>query len=807
MAALGPLAAGSAWLAVLVSLNVTGDPAVSGTAFVALSILALRTGHRRLLVLSLVVGAGMLLLVPGVAIVDGSWAVTFREWRPPATPAEWLLAAGSALRVPAQVLAATFLAIVPARLLLAGAARLSPDTALLGALAARLGPLLARDARLVRDELASRGLRVGRTAPLVERARAVGAMWEAVVSGLLDRSFVTAASLHARGYGIAPSTTGPLRHPDLADGRERDRRVDRFVVLLAAAFVAVVLLSRSAGELDAPALGALGGAAAVPGAAALLAAVLAASLALAPLLAAGAATVDRAPAVQPASGATTPARLELCEVSMTYPGSAAPSLRSVSLVVEPGELVVVTGASGGGKSTLLDVVSGVAPRATGGCRAGEVRLGRAVLDHLHDGCRGRVAAVFQDPESQVLVGRVAEEVAFGLRHGGVQAGELDARVLDALDRLDVRHLARRDCSTLSGGELQRVLLAAALALQPAVLVLDEPTSQVDAASEARFWDAVDCARRDRSIGVLVAEHRLAHVATRADRVVQVEAGRIVADLPARDAADRLPLLATDAFAQLAPAPLPADSPTRLAVRVDRLDVGADGARRTLLRGLAFAAPAGATITLEGPNGTGKSSLLRAIRGLHGGAVVAIDGRLRGEVGASVRQVAFLSQGAGALLPGRSLRHAIEETCLRLGIDTGHARAALSAAGLGERLDAHPSELSVGERQRLALVASTAHRPPVWLLDEPTRGMDAASRRWVALHVLAHAQAGGVTLLATHDPELAAAVASHRLRLDLRTGPSLLPVERGAGGRIVAPARSDLGGSASSPRADRQEATR
>lgn len=784
MAVLGPLAAGVAWLAVLVALNVTGDPLVSAAAFLSLTALALRTGHGRLVLLALLVGAGLLLLVPGVALVDGSWAFTFRDWQAPVTPMEWGLAAASAVRVPAQVLAATFLALVPARLLLTGAARLSPDTALLGALAARLGPLLARDVRVVRDELASRGLRVGRGAPLMERVRAVGAMWEAVVSGLLDRAFVTAASLHARGYGVAPATASCLRHPDLAEERERDRAVDRTTVALAIALVAAVLVLRAAGQLQAPAIGAAP--AALPSAGAAVAAAFAVALGLVPLLA-------RSPAVAPSGGRPDaqstyrgdPARLDVRDVSMTYPGAAAPSLQSARLVVEPGELVVVTGSSGGGKSTLLDVVSGVAPRASGGCRAGEVRLGELVLDNLREGARGRVAAVFQDPESQVLVGRVSEEVAFGLRHGGVPLEELEARVLDALDRLGVRHLARRDCATLSGGELQRVLLAAALALEPAVLVLDEPTSQVDATSEARFWDAVDAARRDRSIGVLVAEHRLQHVAARADRVVQVERGRIVADLAARDAAAQLPLLTVDAYAQLAPEPLRAGAPTRLAVRVDRLDVGTDGTRRTLLRGLAFAAPAGATITLEGPNGTGKSSLLRAVRGLHDGAVVAVDGRARGEVGASVREVAFLSQGAGALLPGRSVRHAIESTCRRLGIDVAHAHAALAAAGLADRLDAHPGELSVGERQRLALVASTAHRPPVWLLDEPTRGMDAASRRWVAMHVLAHARAGGVVLLATHDPALAAAVASHRLRLDLRTGPSLLPVERDLQGRVVA----------------------
>jgi energy-coupling factor transport system ATP-binding protein len=320
-----------------------------------------------------------------------------------------------------------------------------------------------------------------------------------------------------------------------------------------------------------------------------------------------------------------------------------------------------------------------------------------------------------------------------------------------------------------------------------LLILDEPTSQVDAASERRFWDAVDDARRTRGIAVVAAEHRLDFLRTRADRVVVVADGRITADVSIVDADSVAGSLLADPYVGLVPAPVPVAAVARLQVRVDRLVVGEGTSEaRSLLRGLSLAVSPGALVTLEGPNGAGKSTLLRAIRGLHPSAIdVRVDGQARGDVGASVRQVAFLSQGAGALLPGRTVRHAIEQTCRRLRLDVAAAHAALVAAGLADRIDAHPSELSVGERQRLALVAATAHRPHIWLLDEPTRGMDAHARRWVACHLLAHAAAGGVVLVATHDSALAAAVATHRLRLDLQTGPTLLPVRRDAMGRVVA----------------------
>lgn len=789
---LGPGSAFAAWASVLVALNLTGHPWVVGATFAGLAALAVRSGRSRLVVLSLLVGVGLLLMVPGLARIDGSYDISFGAgaWDLPSGIGEWADAAGSSLRIPAQVLATVLLLLVPAQLLLAATSRLSPRAALLGGLVARLRPLLARDLRLVREELASRGLRIERGAPVGERARAVVALWEAAISGMLDRAFQTAAALETRGYGVARPTTAPMQHPELRDPHHSSRTVDAGLLLAATALLGSVLAGRATDALSAPAVQVLAPVTDPGGWSVYVAMVAGAALGLLPVLVrAGASTATAKPSRRPSS-APSGQQLDLRDVDMQYPNADSPSITGVSLRVAPGELVVVTGASGSGKSTLLDVVTGVAPRTTGGVRSGAVRLGHHVLDSLSGAGDARIAAVFQDPESQVLVGTVAEEVAFGPRHAGLDVVDIEARVLAVLDELDVRHLAQRDCATLSGGELQRVLLAAALALEPALLVLDEPTSQVDATSERRFWEAVDRARRERGVGVLAAEHRLDHVLHRADRVVVFDDGRIVGDLLPAQVDTHAPHLLADPYTQLVPQVVDPAAPVRLAVRIDRLDVEDDAAPRTLVRALSFAVPGRSIVTLEGPNGTGKSTLLRAIRGLHpiDGAVLA-DGRPRDDVGSRVASIAFLSQGAGAHLPGRTVRHAIEDTCLRLGIDVAAAHVALAAAGLADRVDDHPGELSVGERQRLALVAATAHRPAIWLLDEPTRGMDAIARRWVACHVLAHAAAGGVVLVATHDPALAAAIATHRLRLDLRTGPSLLGVARDHSGRLVEDATS------------------
>ncbi len=779
-AALGPGAALAAFVAVLVALNVTADPIVCASAFVALATLAIASGHRRLVVLAVLVGCGLALVIPGVSIADGSFRLAFVDAGLPDGRAQWAATLGVALRVPAQVLAAVFLLLVPARLLLAGAARASPRTALLGALAARMQPLLGRDVAQLRDTLESRGLRIGRGAPIGERANAIRALWEGAVAGLLDRAFVTAAALDARGWGVATPMSDELHDPRLRDGPSRDRAVDAVMIACACATVALVVALHARGLLQSPGIGLVVHGDVAPTMGAMSVAALLATLALLPIARRRDERASSGPGVANGMARSSGVvdSLVVAHASMQYPHASKLALEHASLVVAPGELVVLTGPSGGGKSTLLDVVSGVAPRTTGGVRSGEVRLGSHVLGvHRAHGEPQRVAAVFQLPEAQVLVGMVAEEVAFGPRYAGLARGEVERRVVESLELMGALHLARRDCSTLSGGELQRVLLAAALALDPAVLVLDEPTSQLDHAGEQRFWSVVDRVRRERRVAVLVAEHRLDALLVRADAIVQVEHGLVGERVSPAASGGVIDGMVSDPYRGLVPAPpIPNAAIARLAIRCDRLEAG----DRTLLRSLAVSLPPGSIVTLEGPNGTGKSTLLRAIRGLHPGVQVHVDGVPCDGVGASARLLAWQAQGAGAMLPGRSVFAAASETSLRVGLGDAHVAEALAAAGLADRADAHPTELSVGERQRLALIASTAHRPAVWLIDEPTRGMDAAARRWVAQYVLAHAASGGVVVIATHDAQLAAAVATHRLRLDARTGPSLIGVERSHG---------------------------
>ena len=217
--------------------------------------------------------------------------------------------------------------------------------------------------------------------------------------------------------------------------------------------------------------------------------------------------------------------LELDRVSYWYPGARNPALTDISLEVAPGELVVLAGASGSGKSSLLGTASGLVPHFHGGRFAGEARI--AGIDTRHHG-PGELAAVvgtlFQDPETQVIMGTVRAEIALGLENRGEPAAAVARGVEEAALALGVAHLLDRVTSGLSGGELQRVALAASLVGRPELLVLDEPTSQLDPVAGDELIGTLRRINEDRDAAVLLAEHRLERCLGWADRVIALDGG-------------------------------------------------------------------------------------------------------------------------------------------------------------------------------------------------------------------------------------------------------------------------------------------
>jgi energy-coupling factor transport system ATP-binding protein len=432
-------------------------------------------------------------------------------------------------------------------------------------------------------------------------------------------------------------------------------------------------------------------------------------------------------------------------LTFTYPEAGGPALRDVSLEVEPGEVVAVLGPSGSGKSTLLRAFAGLVPHFHGGRFEGRVEIaGRDTRSIRPAELAGTVASVFQDPEEQIVLSRVLREVAFGLENIGTAPEDIVARAHEALAAVGSEQLADRNIAELSGGELQRVCLASAVALRPQLLLLDEPTSQLDPVAAGAFLEHV----AGLGIAVLVSDHRPRRVLEHADRVVFLDGGRVLLDATVS--------VAKDWLGENRPIWLGASVNGRVAVQAEAVcrltDVQfAYRPGLPVVENIDLELCRGEIVALAGANGTGKTTIAKLAAGL-----LAPDSG-----------VAELQGRAGMLLqdPTRySIRErADEEVAVGVQGDRARARNALGALGLAGMEGRHPRDLSSGERERLALASVLVIEPDLLVLDEPTRGVD--PQRKAELAELLHAGAGRrATLLVTHDEDFAHAVADRSIML-------------------------------------------
>jgi len=461
--------------------------------------------------------------------------------------------------------------------------------------------------------------------------------------------------------------------------------------------------------------------------------------------------------------------LELAGVTYAYPDAAAPALRDVTLTIEPGEFVVLAGGSGSGKSTLLRAAAGLVPHFHGGTFAGRLRCdGLDTREHGPAELAAVAGTLFQDPETQVVMATVRSELAFPLENRGWSAAAVARGVEEAALALGIAPLLDRSTRELSGGELQRVALGAALAGHPRVLLLDEPTSQLDPVAGDELLGVLRRINEEWGTAVIVAEHRLERCLPAADRVLALRDGALVFDGSAEAFAAwappelQPPVTRLCALAGVPDRPATVKAARRALAALKGSDpfTGTQGltaqsrgqtpavvqVRRAwyeikngpaILRGVDVGLAAGEAVALMGRNGAGKSTLLRMLAGL-------IE-PTRGKVVRAGR-VALLLQN-----PGDYFLHD------RIGDDV---------PGAGALADRHPRDVSGGERQRLALeLVLTSGTPPVAVcLDEPTRGMDRGHGARLAARLRGLAADGTAVLVATHDAEFAAAWADRTILL-------------------------------------------
>lgn len=432
---------------------------------------------------------------------------------------------------------------------------------------------------------------------------------------------------------------------------------------------------------------------------------------------------------------------KLSRLTYWYPGAAQPALGDVNLELEDG-LTVVAGPSGGGKSTLLRVFNGLVPHFHGGRISGSASVvGHDVIATPTRHLARSVGFVFQDPELQTVYNVVDREVAFGLENIGVPPREMAGRIDEALDASGISHLRARAVRTLSGGERQRLALASALAMRPRLVVLDEPTSQLDEEGASMVLTSV-LALIALGRHAVISEHRLDRLVANAGSLLVVGGGTVEGMDPHA----------------WRPQPAPSRPAARSQVGAEAwslrgVSAGFDG--NLVLDGVDLAGHAGEVLALSGPNGGGKTTLLRLIAG----ALAPLAGTVETRPG----RIAYLPQNPTALLHRPTVRDEVSLT-LERAVEAEPPEKILDELGLLSVAGRYPRDLSCGERQRAALAAVLPGNPLLVLLDEPTRGMDVGARDALIGLVARLRDQGAAIVLATHDVALRTALADRVVRV-------------------------------------------
>lgn len=464
------------------------------------------------------------------------------------------------------------------------------------------------------------------------------------------------------------------------------------------------------------------------------------------------------------------ALLQVKDLSFTYPDGHR-ALTDVSLTLPRGSFTVLCGASGSGKSTLLRLLK--TPIAPTGQMSSEIVFDGTPYPLSERESAAQIGFVGQDPDAQIVTDRVWQELAFGLENLGLDSATIRRRVGEAASHFGMESWYHRETDTLSGGQKQLLNLAATLVMRPKLLLLDEPTAQLDPNAATEFLSTLWRLNRDMGITVLMTEHRLEETLPNADEVIVLEEGKVAfagepreacaflrsrplsAALPAAariwsglNGDGECPMTVQEGQCFLAsrgePVALPADTAsvpddTVLSCRGAWFRYEKNGA--DILHGVSLTLGKGEVYSLLGGNGAGKTTLLYCLAGM--------ERLYKGKIKAAGRAV-FLSQDPRQLFACETVREELSEMA-------ADWQAVAEAEGIAHLLDRHPYDLSGGEQQRVALAKLLLARPDILLLDEPTKGLDAACKQALIARLRVLAASGATVLAVTHDADFAAEV--------------------------------------------------
>ncbi|SIN72397.1 energy-coupling factor transport system ATP-binding protein [Agromyces cerinus subsp. cerinus] len=464
-----------------------------------------------------------------------------------------------------------------------------------------------------------------------------------------------------------------------------------------------------------------------------------------------------------------------------HAGRRRSALDGIDLVISPGERVLLLGPSGSGKSTLLHALAGV----HGGAEEGE-ETGSLLIDGEWPGSvRGRASLVLQDPDSQVILARVGDDVAFGCENLGVPRDEIWRRVRRALDEVGLDLPLDHPTSMLSGGQKQRLALAGALAMGPGLLLLDEPTANLDPAGVDEVRQSVARTLDRTGATFVVVEHRVDVWIDLVTRVVVLgRDGRVIADGEPQHviSTQRDALLAAGVWVPGVRATVPTARPAPAASVVDLEGIDLAIGRRSdvvVRSGLSLALPRAASTVLTGPNGAGKSTLALTM----GGLLPPLSGRVRASEGLAdglkadpirwrsrelLTRIGTVFQEPEHQFVASTVQRELEVAPRALGLDAAttarRTHEVLERLGLDRLAEANPFTLSGGEQRRLTVGCALVAQPRVVVLDEPTFGQDRLT--WIELVTLLRALVDdGTTLLSvSHDAAYLDALGDRHLDL-------------------------------------------